>query len=186
MRPLTLLIDMDDTIENCTEAWILYANRRYGESVDPDSITTWDPSVSFSHVTHDQMYALLGEGALYDEIVPLPGAVEALKALLKDGHKVLLVTSTTPEAITYKKEKVFDRWFSFLPSENVIFTQDKSHVKGDILIDDLPRNLETSSARGILFTAPHNRAYDAAAHGFLRVHDWNELLPILREMAEKE
>lgn len=181
--PLTILVDMDDTIENLTEAWIRYAGRRCGEAVDPAAVTTWDPSLAFSRVTHEEMYALLEEDALYETVTPLPGAAGALKKLMEDGHRVFIVTASPHRVINAKLDIILARHFPFLSPKQVILTFDKSMIRGDVLIDDGPHNLEAFPGRGILFSCPHNRAYDAAAHGFLRADSWEELLPLLEAMA---
>ena len=31
-------------------------------------------------------------------------------------------------------------------------------------------------------TAPHNRNYDAEAHGMIRVHNWDEILQVIERL----
>ena len=57
-------------------------------------------------------------------------------------------------------------------------------VRGDVLIDDGIHNLEGGNYRTILFTAPHNRFYDAEANGMIRVHTWEEVVRIIDDMEE--
>jgi hypothetical protein len=42
-------------------------------------------------------------------------------------------------------------------------------IRGDVLIDDGIHNLEGGDYKKILFTAAHNRNYDAEANGMIRV-----------------
>lgn len=42
MRHLTILVDMDDTIENLAEAWVAYLNARHQTSTNLSDITDWD------------------------------------------------------------------------------------------------------------------------------------------------
>jgi 5'(3')-deoxyribonucleotidase len=56
-----------------------------------------------------------------------------------------------------------------------------------VLIDDGIHNLEGGSYRKILFTAPHNRSYDAEANDMIRVHGWDDVVRIIDEWeAEKD
>ena len=48
---------------------------------------------------------------------------------------------------------------------------DKSVIRADYLIDDLPRNLQRFEGTGILYTAPHN----VTATGYARVSNWQEV-----------
>ena len=51
-----------------------------------------------------------------------------------------------------------------------------------MLIDDGIHNLEGGDYRKILFTAPHNRFYDAEANGMTRVNTWEEIVEIIDRM----
>ena len=64
MRHLTILVDMDDTIENLAEAWVAYLNARHQTSTDLSDITDWDISKAFPTLTKEQVYAPLLEDAL--------------------------------------------------------------------------------------------------------------------------
>ena len=43
-------------------------------------------------------------------------------------------------------------------------------------------NLEGGDYLKIMFTAPHNRAYDAEGNGMIRVHAWDEVVRIIDGM----
>ncbi len=177
-----ILLDMDDTIENLTEAWVAYANRRFGTSVQAEKITTWNPSEAFPPDCRQAMYELLLEDALYENVRPLPGAVEGVRRLLEDGHTVYIVTNTQYKVAAVKMDGVLFRYFPYLTWKNVIFASDKAMIRGDILVDDGPQNLEHGAYEKILFTAPHNRAYDAAAHGMYRANDWEEAYALITSL----
>jgi 5'(3')-deoxyribonucleotidase len=52
-----------------------------------------------------------------------------------------------------------------------VFCGDKSILRADYLIDDLPRNLEIFQGQGLLFTAPHN----LTEMRFQRVGGWGQV-----------
>ena len=42
MKKLTILVDMDDTIEQLLNAWIAAVNSKFGTAVTYDDIKSWD------------------------------------------------------------------------------------------------------------------------------------------------
>ncbi len=93
MRHLTILVDMDDTIENLAEAWVAYLNARHQTSTSLSDITDWDISKAFPTLTKEQVYAPLFEDTFWSWVKPMKGASETLQKLIADGHTVLIVTS---------------------------------------------------------------------------------------------
>ncbi|MBQ8787279.1 MAG: HAD hydrolase-like protein [Oscillospiraceae bacterium] len=176
---MIILVDMDDTIENLTEAWINYANKRFGTAVNAADVTTWDPSEAFPLVSHEEMYALLLEDELYETVKPLKGAVHYLQKLISDGHEVFIVTNSPYQVMKAKMENVLFRYFPFIDWKHVIITGNKPLIKGDVLIDDGVHNLQDGDYAKMLFTAPHNRDFDAERNGMVRVDGWKMIYNIL-------
>lgn len=79
MRNFTILVDMDDTIENLTDAWIAYLNDHYGTSAKKEDITSWDFAEAFPTLEKSQVFGALYDEALWERVKPLPGAVKYLK-----------------------------------------------------------------------------------------------------------
>ncbi|MBQ7980244.1 MAG: HAD hydrolase-like protein [Oscillospiraceae bacterium] len=177
---MIILVDMDDTIENLTETWINYANKRFGTSVNAADITTWDPSEAFPNVAHEDMYALLLEDELYETVKPFEGSAHYLEKLIADGHEIFIVTNSPYQVMKVKTEKVLFRYFPFISWKNVIITGSKHLIKGDVLIDDGVHNLEKGDYAKLLFTAPHNRSYNAEENGMVRVGSWEEVYGVIK------
>ena len=59
MKRLTVLVDMDDTIESLLSAWVERLNRSFGTEVNPDEVSEWDISKSFPTLTKEQVYSPL-------------------------------------------------------------------------------------------------------------------------------
>ena len=172
MKKLTVLVDMDDTIEQLLAAWVRLANRRFGADVQIEQIADWDVSKAFENATHDEVYALLQEPALYEQVEPIEDAPQYLKRLIDDGHDVYIVTSSPYQVMHVKVETILKRYFPYIDWEHVILTYNKSLIRGDVLVDDGVHNLVGFPGARILFSAPHNRAFDADAAGMLRVDTW--------------
>ena len=173
MKQLTVMVDMDDTIEDLLEAWVSYLNDVYGTSVKKDDVTQWDISRSFPMLSKEQVYSPLYCNAFWREVKPI------------DGASVLIVTSSAYETIKVKMQEVLFRYFPFLSWDDVIITTHKQLINGDVLVDDGVHNLEGGSYAKILVDSPHNRQYDAEANGMLRLNNWEDIYNAIRNMAEK-
>ena len=177
-----ILADMDDTIEQLLKTWIARANERYHRNVKLDDVTDWNVAFPFPGIDRQDIFNLTYEPGFWSSIEPIPGAAEALKHFMDEGHEVYIVTSTEIEHVEEKMKKLLFRYFPFLDWSHVIITCRKQLIRGDVLIDDGIHNLEGGQYKKILFTAPHNRHYDAEANGMIRVHDWEEVVRIIDNM----
>lgn len=181
MKKLTILVDMDDTIENLSEAWVSYLNDRYGTSVSASDITSWDISQAFPTLGESEVYGALKETELWGAVRPLPGAVKYLKKLVEDGNNVFIVTASHPDTVGAKVNQVLFRYFPFISYQNVIISSRKQMISGDILIDDGVHNLG-GGYMGMLFTANHNRAItddELSALNAVRVDNWKEVYSLI-------
>lgn len=175
MKKLTILVDMDDTIEGLLDAWLIWMNAAHGCSVTREDITSWDMTRAYPNVAVNEIYTPLEEPAFWDSVEPIPGASEALQKWLARGHEVFIVTATPYTDIRPKMEKCLFKLFPFLKWENVIITGRKQLLRGDVLIDDGLHNLVDGPYEKILVTAPYNRPYPAEENGMLRVNTWAEI-----------
>ena len=181
---MTILVDMDDTIEQLLKAWVSRANVRFGRSVTPDDIRDWNVAAAYPGLTKEQVYGITYEKGFWESVEPMPGAADALKHFMDAGHQVFIVTATEPEHVEEKMNGLLFRYFPFLSWRQVIITCRKQLIRGDVLIDDGIHNLEGGDYRKILFTAPHNRNYDAEGSGMVRVDTWEEAVRIIDELNE--
>lgn len=107
----------------------------------------------------------------------IQGSIEGLK-YLNDKYNVLIVSSATefPDSLIEKMEWL-NEYFPFINWQQMIFCGKKDSIKGDIMIDDHPKNLDYFHGQTILFTQPHNELITNEKH--VRVNNWNEILNIL-------
>ena len=181
---MRILVDMDDTIEYLLKAWVKGVNEVYGYHVKYEDVRDWDVSKAFPGLTWEQVYAVPMTPGFWQNVEPIPGAAEALQRFMAAGHEVLIVTATPFASAPEKLDGWLFRYFPFLKWDQVIVTGKKQLIRGDVLIDDGVHNLEGGDYIKILMTAPHNAAYDAAAHGMIRVYDWPETEQVIRSLAE--
>ena len=179
---MTILVDMDDTLEQLLKAWVARANEKYGQHITLDQITSWDVSAPYPGLNKKEIYSVTYEPGFWSGIEPMPGAAEALKHFMDEGHEVYIVTASEYEVINEKMTECLFRLFPFLSWDRVIVTRRKQLIRGDVLIDDGIHNLEGGDYKKILFTAPYNRDYDAEANGMIRVKNWDEIVRIIDGM----
>lgn len=102
---MTILVDMDDTIEQLLKAWVQGVNEKYGRSVQYEDIASWDVSAAFPGLTWEQVYAVPMEPGFWKTVEPVPGAAEALQKFMAAGHSVYIVTATPHESVPEKNER---------------------------------------------------------------------------------
>lgn len=178
----TILVDIDDTIENLCQVWCELLNERYGTNVRYTDISTWDISRFFPTLTKEQVFEPLHGEEIWYRLRPLEGAVEYLRKLIDDGFQIYLCTTTDYRNIRQKFEAVIMRFFPFIRWNQVIVASNKQMIRADFLIDDGIHNLEGGEYHKILMTAPHNLSYDAEANGMHRVYSWEETYRLVRRL----
>ncbi len=176
---MVILVDMDDVIERLLVRLVEQTNRKYRRSVTVDQVTDWDMIVAYPGLTKKQILDFMYEPGFWETVEPVPGAAEALKHFIDEGHEVYIVTATEYEVVPEKMTRCLFRIFPFLSWDQVIITGRKQMIRGDVLIDDGVHNLEGGDYKRILFTAPYNRDYDAEANGMIRVSSWDEIVRII-------
>jgi len=174
MKKLTILVDMDDVLENLVECWLAEIELRFGISIPIEDIKTWDIASFFPTLTKEQVFSPLSDDEFWDKLTPLLGASECLSILINDGHTVRIVTASYYETLPAKMKWLF-KHYPFLKWEDVIVAYDKKIINGDVLIDDGIHNLEGAPYKKILFSRPYNIDYDAESNGMVRVRSWIDI-----------
>jgi len=116
--------------------------------------------------------AVMVEEGFYSRLEPIPGAKQALKAMVRAGHDVRIVTSPWVSNPTCASDKLnwIVRHYGSHWGARVVITADKTLVHGDVLIDDKPEvtGVAEPSWEHILFDQPYNRDVT----GRRRLTDW--------------
>jgi len=150
-------VDVDDVALDLMGEWLRRYNADHNDFLTKNDIKTWD---IFNHVKcGHKIYDYLKHSDLYDNIQPVEGAVEAIKALRDIGDRIVYVTSCV-------RGPMFDaKWGALirngLLSENrvendYIGATDKTLIKVDVMIDDKPETIKAIGMRGKLFKRPWN------------------------------
>lgn len=186
MRKLTILVDMDDTIEQLLKAWLDQLNERYGTSVECEDILDWDMTKAFPTLTKEQVYGITLEYDFWKRVTPIDGAVEGLKRFIDAGHTIYIVTVADYRTIESKMDNVLFKYFPFISWNNVIIISKKQLLHADVLIDDGVHNLIDGDFKRILVDAPYNRQFNEKEHDMIRVHNWAEIESAVNDIAGRE
>lgn len=171
---MTILVDMDDVLEQLVSAWCEYINEKFGTSASYDDVRDWNMALAFPTLTREQVYSPELDDDFWNIVMPMPGADEAMRKMIADGHEVYVVTASYYQTLKAKLERVLFRYFPYIDWKHVIITSNKSMIRGDVLIDDGPHNFEGERFGKLLFDAGHNRKIDENTIGAVRVHGWKE------------
>lgn len=179
-KPLTVLIDMDDVLENFIETLISSLNSEHNLCVDVNEVRDWDFWGLFPTLDISECFKPVYRSQFWKKLKPLPDAVESVKSLVDGGDTVYIVTACHPETIR-NRLLFLTRYFPFIPNKNLIVAQKKQLIKGDVLIDDNYNNLLGGDYRKILMTAYHNRDYETPKE-IVRCDGWKEIVEAIDKM----
>lgn len=166
-----ICVDMDEVMADTLAEHL----RRYNDTFD-EAITVQDLAgkgiwefAPFDR--QEQLRAFLDAEDFFEDLPLIPGAQEVLHDL-SSRFEIFVATQAmvVPNSLG-PKYRWLQRNFPFIPATHYVFCGNKSILRADYLIDDLPRNLLRFEGQGLLFTAPHN----LATTGFVRVENWQQV-----------
>jgi 5'(3')-deoxyribonucleotidase len=179
-------LDVDGVQSNFTLDFLTFLEFETGRYYAAEEVTAWD----FDWVLGTPK-ELAGVWARFDragtvrDMPDLPGAREGVAALRKAGHWVGALTAPRHGREWYygRVQWLLDRGFD---RKEIILTADKTHVHGDLLVEDhhtyLNDWLEANrGAQGILLDQPWNRG-KPLHHRAYRASNWTEILGLVDDM----
>lgn len=179
---LRICVDMDEVMADTLGEHL----RRYN-TLFQDNITTedlWGKGL-WDVVASDRLEGLreiLHSEDFFEDLAVLPDAPEVLRELA-GRFEVFIATQAMSVPTSFApKYRWLQRHFPFLPPTHYVFCGDKSILRADYLLDDLPRNLARFEGTGVLYSAPHN----LATSGFARVSNWREVAAYFAGVKDRE
>ena len=179
---MRIFIDMDGTIEKLYIPWIKRLNAHYGYDVQPEDVLEWDLGAVYSGLSDKQIMDELLDPTIWDEVEPMEGAAEVMQEFIAQGHELYIVTSSEYQTLPDKMDRLLFKRFPFLSWHQVVITDHKQLLDGDVLIDDGVHNLIGGNYIKILFDATYNRSFDAEGNGMIRARNWDEVRKIVQEL----
>jgi len=166
-----ICVDMDEVMADTLAEHI----RRYNQTFDED-VTTQDlAGKGLWEIAplerKQQLRDFLDAVDFFEDLALMPGAQDVLQKL-SSRFAVFIATQAmaVPNSLG-SKYRWLQRHFPFIPPTNYVFCGDKSILRADYLIDDLPKNILRFEGQGLLYSAPHN----LTATGFVRVDNWQQV-----------
>lgn len=180
----TIIVDVDGTVADLMPAWINRYNNDYQDSLVPDQLISWDVDGYVKPECGKKIFDYLSDKTLYDNVLPITGALTGINALRELGYRVVFGTACNMNMGGRKLQWLADHHFLTLLhgtlSYDYIEINDKSLLSGSAfaIIDDAPKNLR-GFEQPILFRQPHNHAGNPNQPATFHAADWPDVLRYL-------
>jgi 5'(3')-deoxyribonucleotidase len=162
-----ILVDMDGVLVDLVTPWLADYNRTYGDDLSHEDIGDYSFRGVPLRCSRRDLFALLARPGLFLEAPPFPGAIAAMRRLVDDGHDVAVVTSApmqvAPDSARQKWLWCGEHLTDAGIPHGFVVTEDKWLVRGDVLVDDAPAQLDRFPSRTIGVRYPWNRESRADA-----------------------
>ncbi len=166
-----ICVDMDEVMADTLAEHLRRYNQHFEETIKPEDLAGRPLWQITPLDRQQQLRAFLDAEDFFEDLPLMPDAQSVLEHL-SARFEIFIATQAmaVPNSLG-PKYRWLQRHFPFIPPTHYVFCGDKSILRADYLIDDLPKNLERFEGQGLLYTAPHN----LAATGFVRVNNWGEV-----------
>ncbi len=163
-----ICVDMDEVMADTLSEHLRRYNEHFDEALTPADLAgkgLWQTAPLDRQL---QVRAFLDAEDFFEDLPLIDGAQQVLGEL-SARFEIFVATQamTVPNSLG-PKYRWLQRHFPFIPPQHYVFCGDKSILRADFLIDDLPRNIDRFQGQGLLFTAPHN----TTAANYTRVDTW--------------
>ena len=174
---LSVALDIDDLLMECTSYAIALANEKYGFS---PPMTIYEKGKWGKMGTRaDAIYPFFNDPEFYRNQPVYEGAKEFVRTLCK-MTEVYVCTAVPPQFMGIRAQRILDE-FPEIPADHIYMGAKKENIHTDILFDDALHNILTSSAKHpILMRRPWNQE----ATGMLAVNNYEEFLKLVEVIAE--
>ena len=177
---MRILLDLDQVTCDLHTEWLRRYNTRFDDWLKPEDVTSWD----IQHLVKcsaAEIFGILNEPGLYEDVLPVEGAIPGIDRLQRDGHDIVFVTSCSSGEMVDGKSRWLERYglaegrVGSVP-DNMIVARKKQFVDGDILVDDYATNVDLFPGLGVLMDAPYNQDAEPP----VRVDNWDGIVRAVR------
>ena len=184
---MRIAIDFDETLFPTLEKVIEIYNKRHDAHIDLSNITTYNLYDCLPEDTADELISLFVEKTTYNSLQPYKGSIKAVQSLVNKGHEIIIATATDVRNLEWK-EKLLQRYFQFIPKENLIRIHNKKLLNVDVLVDDKLDNLiQSTFVERVCFNQKWNIDKNADyAYSIYRINNWGEIINVIQNIERKE
>lgn len=180
-----IAIDFDQTLFGTLEKVLEIYNKNNNTNIELSQITKYNLYDCLPEAIANDIIALFVDKSIYNNLMPYKSAVRAVKTLVERGHEVYVATSTDVRNMEWK-ETLLQKYFPFVPKDNLIRIHNKALLNVDIMIEDKLDNLTQTFADRICFSQPWNQSEEKDyAYGIYRMYHWGELLNIINKIKKE-
>lgn len=160
---MIILVDQDGCLADFEAGFFQAWCRKYPDEIqiEPRLRNTFRIKEQYPQHLSEEVRSIYRAPGFFLELEPIPGAVDSLHAMVAMGHEVRICTAPLRDyRNAVEKYRWVERHLGREFTEKIILTQDKTLVKGDVLIDDNPSIVGccVPEWRHLLFEAPYNSA----------------------------
>lgn len=171
---MILLIDMDQTICDLITPFLKIYNRECNDNLTINDITEYNLANFVKSEYKHKVVEIFTTPGFFLNLEPLPYSIEVLNRL-KRSHSIWIVTKPMKGKSVDEKVEWVRHYLPFLES-NLIFTDKKYMIRGDMLFDDCPEYIADFHSNTVVMDYPYNRNVRAD----FRVNNWLEFEQIVK------
>ena len=166
-----ICVDMDEVLADAIGKLIRLYNAEFSENLTMQDLWGhWMVNV-LPPSRQDRLGAYLQEPDFFEDLDVMPDSQRVLERLSR-RYEIFIATAAMEFPNSFgPKFRWLEQHFPFISPTHFVFCGDKSILRADYLIDDLPRHVQRFAGQGVLFTAAHNVKVEAK----VRVNNWREV-----------
>lgn len=169
---LSVALDIDDLLMECTEYAIELANKKYN----------YDPPISIYEASGwgklgtrvDVVHEFFAQAEFYETQPVIEGAKEFVRKLTQMAE-VFISTAIPPDFMGIRAKRIREE-FPEIPADHIYMGARKDKIHVDILFDDALHNVLNSTAQ---YPILMRRPWNADSTGMLAVNTYDEFLKIV-------
>lgn len=196
---MRIVCDMDEVLAQLNAKVLKRWNALSGKEFTRDDITSWRMETilgvdKLGRSAEGLIDEWLAEPGFYEDLEPIPNAIDNLQELMDLGHDIVIATSIPEIAVNAfdGKRRWMRKYFPRWSMKNFMSSSRKGLISGDVFIDDGGHNIIDWCKEGkpgaIIMDAPWNRYLDTTVHGVpvYRASDWFEVRRQIRLIEEEK
>lgn len=182
----SVVVDVDEVLNNLMTETI---DKIGDKTLSLETFIKYEVEKCVTPDVYDKMEKLWTDKSFWDNLVPVGGAVEAMRKLIQNGIEVFIMTACTPD-IVEGRSKWFAKYFPFIKQENIIYGYPKWLVSCDFMLEDRLETLLRTPVwtYRVLMDKPWNRRNSDhdVARGIIRAKSITEAVDEIVKIVDDE
>lgn len=187
----TIVCDVDGVVASLLPAWLARYEKDFDHKLTNEDITAWDLKQFVKPECGVKIFDYLHDKTLYDEVLPIPGALAGIEALRELGYRIVFGTASNSSMSGRKLHWLEEHGFLTLlfgsMSYDYVELNDKRLLSGSAcaIIDDYPKNLK-GFLHPVLFRQPHNHLGCPDEPMTEHADGWTEVVAYFKNVTENQ